>query len=177
MLNVSMSTCINLCMKMEKTSMIKIGHGYDSHRYEDGDYIVIGGVKIKSKRSIVAHSDGDILIHAICDALLGASGNGDMGLYYDNAEKYKNIDSAIFLKDVMKIISDNNFLIINIDATIITEKPNISKHAKKIEDSVSKILNIKSEQINIKSKSNDKLGYVGRHEGIEAHVVLLIEKV
>ena len=72
--------------------MIRIGHGYDSHRYEDGDYIVIGGVKIMSKRSIVAHSDGDILIHAICDALLGASGNGDMGKYYDNTEKYKNMD-------------------------------------------------------------------------------------
>ena len=177
MLNVFMSICINLYMKMEKISMIKIGHGYDSHRYKDGDHIIIGGVKIISKRAIVAHSDGDILIHAICDALLGASGNGDMGSYYNNSEKYKNIDSSIFLQDVMKIIRDDNFSIINIDATIITEKPNISKHAKKIEDSVSKILNIKSEQINIKSKSNDKLGYVGRHEGIEAHVVLLIEKV
>jgi 2-C-methyl-D-erythritol 2,4-cyclodiphosphate synthase len=100
-----------------------------------------------------------------------------MGSYYDNAEKYKNIDSAIFLKDVMKIISDNNFLIINIDATIITEKPSISKHAKKIEKSLSQILNINSEKINIKSKSNDKLGYIGRHEGIEAHAVLLIEKI
>ena len=100
-----------------------------------------------------------------------------MGSYYNNSEKYKNIDSSIFLQDVVKIIRNDNFSIINIDATIITEKPNISKHAKKIEDSVSKILNIKSEQINIKSKSNDKLGYVGRHEGIEAHVVLLIEKV
>ena len=162
---------------MKEISMIRIGHGYDSHRYEDGDYIVIGGVKIMSKRSIVAHSDGDILIHAICDALLGASGNGDMGKYYDNTEKYKNMDSSIFLKDVMKIITDDNFSIINIDSTIITEKPSISKHYKKIEESISKILNIKCEQINVKSKSNDKLGYIGRHEGIVAHVVLLIEKI
>ena len=109
MLNVFMSICINLYMKMEKISMIKIGHGYDSHRYEDGDHIIIGGVKIISKRAIVAHSDGDILIHAICDALLGASGNGDMGSYYNNSEKYKNIDSSIFLQDVMKIIRDDNF--------------------------------------------------------------------
>tara|TARA_B100000767_G_scaffold43583_1_gene37539 strand:- start:8453 stop:8926 length:474 start_codon:yes stop_codon:yes gene_type:complete len=157
--------------------MIKIGHGYDSHRYEDGDHIIIGGVKITSVRSIVAHSDGDILMHAICDALLGATGKGDMGSYFDNSEKYRNMDSSIFLKDIIKIVGDENYSIINIDATIVTEKPSISNHAKKIEKSISEILNIKCEQVNIKSKSNDKLGYIGRHEGIEAHVVLLIEKI
>ena len=157
--------------------MIRIGHGYDSHRYEDGDRITIGGVKIASKRSIIAHSDGDILLHAICDALLGASGKGDMGLYFDNSEKYKNMDSSIFLKDIMKIVSDEKYEIINIDATIVTELPSISNHAQKIKESISKILKIKFEQVNIKSKTNDKLGYIGRHEGIEAHVVLLIKKI
>ena len=157
--------------------MIKIGHGYDSHRYEDGEYIIIGGVKISSKRAIVAHSDGDILIHALCDALLGAAGKGDMGTYYDSSEKYKNIDSTIFLQEIMQIVYSDGYSIINIDATVITEEPAITKHAKKIKKSLAKILEINGEQINIKSKSNDKLGYVGRKEGIEAHVILLIEKI
>ena len=157
--------------------MIKIGHGYDSHRYEDGEYIIIGGVKISSKRAIVAHSDGDILIHALCDALLGASGRGDMGLYYDSSDKYKNIDSTIFLREIMQIVYSDGYSIINIDATIITEEPAITKHAIKIKKSLAEILKIDEEQLNIKSKSNDKLGYVGRKEGIEAHVVLLIDKI
>ena len=157
--------------------MIKIGHGYDSHRYEDGEYIIIGGVKISSKRAIVAHSDGDILIHALCDALLGASGKGDMGSYYNSSAKYKNIDSTIFLQEIMQIVYSDGYSIINIDATVIAEEPAISKHAIKIKKSLSKILKINEEQINIKSKSNDKLGYVGRKEGIEVHVVLLIEKI
>jgi len=157
--------------------MIKIGHGYDSHRYEDGEYIIIGGVKISSKRAIVAHSDGDILIHALCDALLGAVGKGDMGSYYDSSEKYKNIDSTIFLQEIMQIVYSGGYSIINIDATVVTEEPAISKHAIKIKKSLSKILKINKEQINIKSKSNDKLGYVGRKEGIEVHVILLIEKI
>ena len=157
--------------------MIKIGHGYDSHRYEDGEYIIIGGVKISSKRAIVAHSDGDILIHALCDALLGASGRGDMGSYYDSSDKYKNIDSTIFLREIMQIVYSDGYSIINIDATIIAEEPAITKHAIKIKKSLAEILKIKEEQLNIKSKSNDKLGYVGRKEGIEAHVVLLIDKI
>ena len=157
--------------------MIKIGHGYDSHRYENGEYIIIGGVKISSKRAIVAHSDGDILIHALCDALLGAAGKGDMGSYYDSSEKYKNIDSTIFLQEIMQIVYSDGYSIINIDATVITEEPKISKHATKVKKSLSNILKINEEQINIKSKSNDKLGYVGRKEGIEVHVILLIEKI
>ena len=157
--------------------MIKIGHGYDSHRYEDGEYIIIGGVKISSKRAIVAHSDGDILIHALCDALLGASGRGDMGSYYDSSDKYKNIDSTIFLREIMQIVYSDGYSIINIDATIIAEEPAITKHAIKIKKSLAEILKIDEEQLNIKSKSNDKLGYVGRKEGIEAHVILLIDKI
>ena len=139
--------------------------------------ILIGGVKISSKRAIVAHSDGDILIHALCDALLGASGRGDMGSYYDSSDKYKNIDSTIFLREIMQIVYSDGYSIINIDATIIAEEPAITKHAIKIKKSLAEILKIDEEQLNIKSKSNDKLGYVGRKEGIEAHVILLIDKI
>ncbi len=101
--------------------MIKIGHGYDSHRLKDGEFIMIGGVKIQSKKSAVAHSDGDVLIHALCDALLGALGKGDMGLYFDSSEKYKNIDSAFFLKEIIKMLSKQSFNIVNIDTTVVTE--------------------------------------------------------
>ncbi len=145
--------------------MIRIGHGYDSHRYKDGEYIIIGGIKIPSKRSILAHSDGDILMHALCAALLGASGNGD-----------KDEDSSVFLKKVLEIISNDGYSIINIDTTIIAEKPCISTYSEKIKKSLASILNIDKQKINIKSKTNDKLGYIGRHEGIEAHVSLLLEK-
>jgi len=157
--------------------VIRIGYGYDSHRYKDGEYIIIGGVKISSKRSIVAHSDGDILIHAICDALLGALGKGDMGSYFDDSTKYKDTDSSFFLKEIMQMLSNDGYVIINIDSTIIAEKPSISKHAHKIEKSISDILGLNNKQVNVKSKSNDKLGYIGRHEGIEAHVSLLIERI
>jgi len=157
--------------------VIRIGYGYDSHRYKDGEYIIIGGVKISSQRSIVAHSDGDILIHAICDALLGALGKGDMGSYFDDSKKYKDIDSSFFLKKIIQMVDNDGYEIINIDTTIIAEKPSISSHADKIEKSISDILGINKGQINVKSKSNDKLGYVGRYEGIEVHVSLLIEKI
>jgi 2-C-methyl-D-erythritol 2,4-cyclodiphosphate synthase len=156
--------------------MIRIGHGYDSHRYKDGEYIIIGGIKIPSKRSILAHSDGDILMHALCDALLGASGNGDMGCYFDSSKVNKDEDSSVFLKKVLEIISNDGYSIINIDTTIIAEKPCISTYSEKIKKSLASILNIDKQKINIKSKTNDKLGYIGRHEGIEAHVSLLLEK-
>tara|TARA_B100001093_G_scaffold263923_1_gene252349 strand:+ start:806 stop:1279 length:474 start_codon:yes stop_codon:yes gene_type:complete len=157
--------------------MIKIGQGYDSHRFKNGEYVIIGGVKIKSKKSVVAHSDGDVLIHAICDALLGAAGKGDMGFYFNSSEKFKDMDSAFFLKEIMSIIRDDGCEIGNIDATIVTEEPPISKHAQEIEKNLCKIIKINEDQINIKSKSNDKLGYLGRHEGIEAHVSVLLKKL
>ena len=157
--------------------MIKIGQGYDSHRFRIGEYVIIGGVRIKSKKSVVAHSDGDVLIHAICDALLGAAGKGDMGLYFNDSEKFKDMDSTFFLKEIMSIIRGDSYEIGNIDATIITEEPPISKHAHEIVKSLSKIIKINEDQINIKSKSNDKLGYLGRHEGIVAHVSVLLKKI
>ena len=156
--------------------MIRVGHGYDSHRFKNGDFILLGGVKIPSEKSIVAHSDGDILIHAICDALLGASGNGDLGKYFDNSDEFKNMDSKFFLEKINSKVKNDGYKIINIDATVITERPSISKHSQKIEDSLCNLLKLKNGQINVKSKSNDKLGYVGRNEGIEAHVTLLLEK-
>ena len=157
--------------------MIKIGQGYDSHRFRNGEYVIIGGVKIKSKKSVLAHSDGDVLIHALCDAILGAAGKGDMGLYFNDSKKFENIDSKFFLEEIMSIVRDDNYEIGNIDATIITEEPPISKHAKEIEKNLCEIIKIDEGQINVKSKSNDKLGYLGRHEGIEAHVSVLLKKI
>ena len=131
--------------------MIKIGHGFDSHKFKDGEFIILGGIKIPSKRAIVAHSDGDILIHALCDALLGAMGKGDLGSYFDSSKRFENISSLHFLKEVIKILNTEDYKIINIDATIIAETPRISKYAQKIEKSLSKFLKIKEEQVNVKS--------------------------
>ena len=132
--------------------MIKIGQGYDSHRFRNGKYIIIGGVKIKSKKSVVAHSDGDVLIHALCDALLGAAGKGDMGLYFNDSEKFKDMDSAFFLKKIMSIVRDDSYEIGNIDATIITEEPPISKHAHEIVKNLCKIIKINRSYKNISSQ-------------------------
>jgi len=118
--------------------MIKIGHGFDAHKFKDGEFIILGGIKIPSKRAIVAHSDGDILIHALCDALLGAMGKGDLGLYFDSSKRFENISSLHFLEEVTKILNTENYRIVNIDATIITETPRISKYAQKIEESISR---------------------------------------
>ena len=156
--------------------MIKIGHGFDSHKFQDGEFIILGGIKIPSKRAIVAHSDGDILIHALCDALLGALGKGDLGMFFDSSKRFKDICSLHLLSEVIKILDAEGYKIINIDATVITETPRISKYAQEIEKSISKFLKINEEQVNVKSKSNDNLGYIGRMEGIESHVVILIEK-
>ena len=155
----------------------RVGTGFDLHTYLPGNGFLLGGYFIKCDHSINAHSDGDVLIHALCDALLGAAGKGDMGLYFNDSEKFKDMDSAFFLEEVMSIIKDDSYEIVNIDATIITEEPPISKHAPEIVKNLCKIIKINESQINIKSKSNDKLGYLGRHEGIEAHVSVLLKKI
>ena len=157
--------------------MIKSGIGYDAHQLGEGESLIIGGVKIESKLGSIGHSDGDVLIHALCDALLGSSGKGDMGLYFDSSNKYKNMDSSFFLKETMNTLRNENYNIINIDTTVVTEEPRITKHAAEIKKNLSQVMKIEENKINIKSKSNDKLGYVGRHEGIEAYATVLIEKI
>mgnify|MGYP001244019146 CR=1 FL=1 len=155
---------------------MRIGHGFDAHQFGDGNHIIIGGVKIEHTHSIIAYSDGDVLVHAICDALIGAAGKGDIGHKFpDTDPNNKNIKSSSLLQQVLSDLADLGFQICNIDSTVITEAPRISPHIKKIKMKLAELLNLNADQINIKATTTEKMGYIGRGEGIAAHAVVLLK--
>jgi 2-C-methyl-D-erythritol 2,4-cyclodiphosphate synthase len=155
---------------------LRIGIGYDIHPLSKGRKLYIGGVEIPSEKGSVGHSDGDVLIHAICDALLGAMGAGNIGeLFPDTDEKFKDARSEIFLKQVKKIVDENNFEILNIDSTIILEDVKLSPFVKEIKGRLSEILEIQPDKISIKPKRNEKFDSLGRGEAIACFAVVLIK--
>jgi len=155
----------------------RVGFGYDSHRFATGIPLFLGGVNIPSEKGCVAHSDGDALIHAICDALLGAAALDDIGTHFpDNDPSLKNIDSTILLKKVVEILHTQGFQIQNMDASILLECPKLAPFVSLIRQSLSKILEIEETGISIKAKTNEKMGFVGREEGIAVYVVVMIKK-
>lgn len=154
---------------------MRIGHGYDVHRFCDGDRIVIGGVTIPFEKGILAHSDGDVLVHAVADALLGAAGERDIGFHFpDTDEKYKNIDSMKLLSRVNEIIIEKGYKIENIDCTVIAQAPKMSPHIIEMRDNIAKTLCIDPDSVNVKATTEEKLGFTGRGEGIAAHCVCLL---
>jgi 2-C-methyl-D-erythritol 2,4-cyclodiphosphate synthase len=156
---------------------IRIGQGIDFHRLEPGLELWLGGIRIPSERGCVAHSDGDVLLHAICDSLLGAAGLRDIGNYFpDSDAEFKNIDSKILLKKTYDLISDKGFSVANIDCTICLEKPKIAPYNLKMKEIISSILRTFPENISIKATTTEKLGFTGREEGIVALAVALITK-
>jgi len=156
---------------------IRIGQGIDFHRLEPGLDLWLGGVKIPSDRGCVAHSDGDVLLHAICDAMFGAAGLRDIGYYFpDTDQKYKNIRSSILLENTLSLIQKEGFLVINIDSTICLEKPRIAPHVEKMKETISGILRIDRGDISIKATTTEKMGFTGREEGVVAIAVVLLSK-
>jgi len=157
---------------------LRIGHGFDVHAFEDGEELIIGGVPIPFDKKLKGHSDADVLLHAIMDALLGAAGQPDIGQQFPpDDHAYKDADSAVLLSRVNQIIRKAGFrIIINIDATIIAELPKMSPHIGKMKKAISDILKIKSDLINIKATTTETLGFIGRGEGIAAMAVCLIER-
>lgn len=156
---------------------MRIGHGYDVHKLISGDKITIGGVKIPFDKGLLAHSDGDVLIHAICDSLLGAMGLRDIGYHFpDSDEKYKGIDSINLLKCVNEMLLTKGYAIENIDCTIIAQAPKMSPHIEKMISNIANALNIDLDKVNVKATTEEKLGFTGRGEGISAHAVCLITK-
>lgn len=154
-----------------------IGIGYDMHQLEEGENLVLGGIEVDSKLGTIAHSDGDVLLHSIIDALLGASGKGDIGDYFpDTDPKYKNADSKELYTSIIKILETENFKIVNIDATIITEKPKITPIKQKLKESIAILSNLRTSQINIKATTNEKRGFIGREEGIVVISACQLEK-
>jgi 2-C-methyl-D-erythritol 2,4-cyclodiphosphate synthase len=155
---------------------MRIGHGYDVHKLVDGDGITIGGIFIPYDKTLLAHSDGDVLIHAIADALLGACGERDIGFQFpDNYSKYKNIDSKILLKRVLDIVKSKDYEIESIDCTIIAQAPKMSPYIEQMRGALSTVLEIPYDIINVKATTEEHLGFTGRKEGISAHCVCLLK--
>lgn len=156
---------------------LKIGQGIDFHRLENGLSLWIGGILIPSEKGCVAHSDGDVLLHAVCDALLGAAGLKDIGYYFpDSSEEFRDIDSTILLGRTFGYIREKGFRIVNIDSTILLEKPKISPYIDDMKSVISAILDIQPDNISIKATTTEKMGPIGREEGITATAVVLLEK-
>lgn len=156
---------------------MRIGHGFDVHRFADHRPLIIGGVTIPHSHGLEAHSDGDVLIHAICDALLGAAGLWDIGHHFpDNDEAFKNIDSRVLLRRVMDDLSIRGWAVNNIDATVVAQSPKLAPFIPKMKILLAADLGLAEDEINIKATTTEKLGYTGRKEGIAAHAVVLLKK-
>ena len=155
---------------------MRVGHGYDAHVLVPGRRLVLGGVTIPYQRGLAAHSDGDVLIHALCDALLGAAGLGDIGRHFpDSDAQYKDVDSRILLRRVGELISGQGFCVTNIDVTLIAQAPKLASYIDAMKMNLASDLKIPSDRINIKATTTEGMGFTGRGEGIAAHVVGLLE--
>lgn len=156
---------------------IRIGQGIDFHQLKTGLDLWLGGVKIPSEKGSVAHSDGDVLLHAICDAILGAAGLKDIGFYFpDTDNKFKNIDSKILLKNTFDLIREKGYSVNNIDSTICLEKPKVAPFLQEMKKTISAIVEIEPDDVAVKATTTEKLGFIGREEGIEAIAVVLLTK-
>jgi len=154
---------------------MRIGHGFDAHKFSDEGDLILGGVNIASAPKLEAHSDGDVLIHALCDAILGALGKGDIGKHFpDTDDEYSNIDSRILLRHVVALMQQQAYTIGNCDMTVIAQKPKLASHLPAMCEILSHDLQISAEQINIKATTTEKMGYIGRGEGISVHSVVLL---
>lgn len=155
--------------------MLRIGHGYDAHRFGAGDHVWLGGMRIAHDQGVVAHSDGDVLIHALCDALLGAAGLGDIGRHFpDSDPQYRGIASRELLRKVRALLDERRLRVINADLTLVAEAPRVANHVPAMRELLAQDLGLASTEINIKATTNEGMGWIGRREGIAAYAVALI---
>jgi 2-C-methyl-D-erythritol 2,4-cyclodiphosphate synthase len=156
---------------------IRVGFGYDVHQLKTGEEFWLGGIKLTHEKGAVGHSDADVLIHVICDALLGAANKRDIGFHFSDLDpKFKGIDSKILLKETLKIIRKEGWEVGNIDSTICLQQPKINPHIPAMTSCLSEVMNVDEEDISIKATTTEKLGFVGREEGVSAYAVVLIQK-
>lgn len=159
-------------------STIRIGQGFDVHQLVEGRPLIIGGVTIPHEKGLLGHSDADVLLHAICDALLGAAALGDIGQHFSDSDpRYKNIDSRVLLRNVYSLLENNHYKIVNLDATIIAQAPKMAPHIPAMIANIAQDLQTSLRNINIKAKTAEHLGAIGRKEGIAAEAVCLIDRV
>ena len=156
---------------------IRVGFGFDVHRLVPGRELWLGGIRLEHELGLLGHSDADVLIHAICDALLGAANLRDIGYHFpDNSAEFKNIDSKILLKKTVELIATKGYRVGNIDATICAERPKLKAHIPLMQETMAAVMGIDAEDISIKATTTEKLGFTGREEGISAYATVLIEK-
>ena len=153
----------------------RVGHGYDVHRFGEGDFITLGGIKIPYHHGFIAHSDGDVLIHSLCDALLGSIAAGDIGQHFpDTDDQYKDIASSRLLTQVHRLLTQDQYSIVNIDITIVAQAPKMSPFIQAMRQALVDVLGILLDQINIKATTTENLGFAGREEGIAVHSVVMV---
>jgi len=155
--------------------MMRIGHGYDVHAFGEGDSVVLGGVQIPCERGLIAHSDGDVVLHALCDALLGAAGLGDIGRHFpDTDPAFSDADSRVLLRAVVAQLDEVGWAVGNVDLTVIAQTPRLSEHVAKMAEHIAADLGVAVGSVNVKATTTEKLGFVGREEGIASHAVALL---
>lgn len=158
-------------------SDIRIGHGYDVHRLTEGRDLILGGVKIPYEKGLLGHSDADVLIHALLDAILGALGQGDIGKHFpDNDEKYKGISSMTLAKEIAEMLKDSRYYLSNIDITVIAQRPKLAPYIDEMRENIASVFSLEAERVNIKATTEEGLGFTGSGEGISAHAVCLLSK-
>jgi 2-C-methyl-D-erythritol 2,4-cyclodiphosphate synthase len=156
---------------------IRVGFGYDVHQLTDNRELWIGGVQIPHDKGALGHSDADVLLHAICDALLGAAGKRDIGFYFpDTSSEFKNIDSKILLQRTIQVLKDDGWKVGNLDSTLCMERPKIMSFVPEMKKAISAICEVEEEDVSIKATTSEKMGFVGREEGVNAYAVALIQK-
>jgi 2-C-methyl-D-erythritol 2,4-cyclodiphosphate synthase len=154
---------------------MRIGHGYDVHRFCDGEFVTLGGVQIAHKFGLLAHSDGDVLLHALSDALLGAAALGDIGKHFpDTDPQFKGADSRVLLRHVLGLVKAKGWRVGNVDATIVAQAPKMAPHIDAMRNLIAADLDVTLDQVNVKATTTEKLGFTGREEGIAVHAVALL---
>jgi len=158
-------------------SDLRIGQGFDVHAFTDGEFVTLGGVRIPHTRGVLAHSDGDVLLHSLCDALLGAAGLGDIGMHFpDTDARWRGVDSREFVRHVETLLAMRGFEVVNVDVTVLAESPRLGKHRDAMRSNIAKDLQIAPERVNIKATTTEKLGFIGRSDGLACQAIALIQK-
>lgn len=156
---------------------IRVGFGYDVHRLVEGRELWLGGIRLEYDKGLLGHSDADVLIHAICDALLGAANMRDIGYHFpDTAGEFENIDSKILLKKTVQLIATKGYRVGNIDATVCAERPKLNPHIPQMKQTLAAVMGVEEDDVSIKATTTEKLGFTGRQEGISAYATVLIER-
>lgn len=156
---------------------IRVGFGFDVHRLVEGRELWLGGIRLEHEKGLLGHSDADVLIHAICDALLGAAHMRDIGYHFpDTADEFENVDSKILLKKTVQLIAEKGYTVGNVDATVCAERPKLKAHIPVMQQTLARVMGIDEEDVSIKATTTERLGFTGREEGISAYAVVLIQK-